>query len=296
MIKYLITGGCSFSTYTDKDNWTGHLERELQNIYPILTANHTGYNSQGQELIQKKVTLAILEALDNGYTPDEILVTVMWSGTYRKAWYIDNKKVIERMVEMWPTFKGGMCSQFLDLKNEGPKIPTYFKTAYGNDFLYNPEGGWYYTVNGSDCKMEFVQQHYELDGWMNGGVGKVHISLENIVMLQNFCRLYNIKLVNQFFMDHVYQDFVDNKDHQIIQYLFRQLDKNMITDGMFEYLHKYLLIERHEAGQLTHEQRRKLDDGRNIFNKDGFHPGSMGSKLWCDNVLVPFIKNNYLGE
>ena len=290
---YLITGGCSFSTYTDDANWKSYLEGKLKKTNSQLRVNHTGYNSQGQELIQKKVTLAIVEALDDKYKPEDILVVVMWSGTYRKAWYIENKKIIEQMIQSWSTFKGGMCDQFLDLKNHKPKNPESFKPAYGEDFRYNPDGAWYYTVNGSDCKMDFVQQHYELDGWMNGGVGKVHISLENVVMLQNFCRLHNVKLVNQFFMDHVYQDFVDNQEHQIISYLFKQLDKNMIVEGMFEYLHKYLLLERHEASELTHEQRKQLDNGRDIFNKDGFHPGSVGAKLWCDDVLIPFIRKHY---
>jgi len=290
MIKHLITGGCSFSTFTDDTNWKGYLTQYLQKVNPTMSYNHTGYNSQGQELIQKKVMLAITEALNAGYKSDEILVAVMWSGTFRKAWYIDNSKIIERMVKLWPNFKGGMCNQFLDLKNQGPEIPAYFKTAYGDDFVYNPDGGWYYTVNGSDCQMEFVQQHYDLDGWMNSGVGKVHISLENIVMLQNFCKLHGIQLVNQFFMDHVYQDFVDNQQHQIIGYLFQQLDKNMITEGMFEYLHKYLSVSRQGAGELTHDERKKLDAGRDIFNKDGFHPGAIGAKLWCEDVLIPFLE------
>ena len=41
----------------------------------------------------------------------------MWSGTFRKAWYIDNPFVMNEMIKEWSKFVGGMSSQFLDLKN-----------------------------------------------------------------------------------------------------------------------------------------------------------------------------------
>ena len=69
-----------------------------------------------------------------------------------------------------------------------------------------------------------VQYHYMLDGYHGHGIGKVHTSLENIIILQNFCKLNGIKLVNQFFMDHVFQDIENVKDHQIINYLYKQFD------------------------------------------------------------------------
>ena len=87
MIKHLITGGCSFShSQCPSDNWLEPLVDWLKEKNPELTYEHTGYLSNGQELIQKKVTLSISEALESGLNPDEILVVVMWSGTFRKAW------------------------------------------------------------------------------------------------------------------------------------------------------------------------------------------------------------------
>ena len=57
MIKHLITGGCSFSLYAiPHENWLGPLTNWLKTVNPNLTHHHTGYSSQGQELIQKKVT------------------------------------------------------------------------------------------------------------------------------------------------------------------------------------------------------------------------------------------------
>jgi hypothetical protein len=295
MIKHLITGGCSFSFGKDISGWTANLTNLLKEKNINLTYEHTGYLSQGQELIQKKVMLAIIDALDNGFNPDEILVVVMWSGTSRKAWYIDNPNIIQKMKVGWKKFQGGMSSQFLDLKNNNTsKEPNFFETFNGTKFDYNPYGGWYFTVDGSDCTLDFVKDYYMIDANTNG-VGKVHLSLENIVTLQNFCKLHKVKIVHQFFMDNVFKSIEDNKNHQIINYLYRQLDFNLlIKDGMFEHIHSYLNVEREKSIFISHDERKLLDAGRNYFDSDGFHPGEYGAKLYCENVLFPFLTNKKL--
>jgi hypothetical protein len=213
----------------------------------------------------------------------------MWSGTDRKAWFIDNNHIIQEIVNGMPKFNGGMSRQFLDLKNSLSENRGIFKTFSGSEFDYSRDQGWYFTVNGSDCKMEFVQQHYMLDQFA-GGVGKVHTSLENIIMLQNFCKLHRIRLVQQFFMDLVYQDIEKWRNHQIIKYLYNQLDfDSIIKDGMFDYLHTFIGTPREQARDLTHEQRLKLDADRSYFTKDGFHPGTVGGDVWCKNILFPFL-------
>ena len=292
MIKHLITGGCSFSHGPfPEDSWIGNLENHLRSINPELSREHTGFLSQGQELIQKKVTLAVMDALSKGIDPSEILVVVMWSGTYRKAWYIDNKYIIDKMAKLWKNFDGGMSAQFLDLKNNNGQA-QFFETKNGSQFHYSKDGGWYFTVNGSDCPMEFVQQHYLLDGDMGNGVGKVHMSTENMIMLQNFCKLNNVKFIHQYFMDSSYLDIEKHREHQLISYLYKQLDSNiMIKNGMFEYLHTLLDIPREEAIMVTHDDRKRLDEPFGYFNKDGFHPSRLGAKLWFENVLLPFLES-----
>jgi hypothetical protein len=63
----------------------------------------------------------------------------------------------------------------------------------------------------------------------------------------------------------------------------------MITEGMFETVHELLSVSRDEVKELTHESRLKLDDNRRYFSRDGFHPGPLGSKYWCEKILYPFI-------
>lgn len=292
MIKHLITGGCSFSTGDDDNGWVGGLTHLLKEKCSGLTTNHTGRNSSGQELIQKRVMSAILSAIESGIDKNEILVVVMWSGTSRKSWFVDNPLIIERMVNDWPDFNGGMTNQFLNLTNNSIDDEGSFYTKNGSEFKYNRQGGWYLTVNGSDSKLEFVQQHYLLDKEVNG-VGKTHSSLENIVMLQNFCKLHNIKLVNQFFMKHVYEDIIKHKDHEIVSYLYKQFDyTNTITQGMFEYVHKFIGIAEDDAILLSHEERKNIQNKYNLeyFAQDGFHPGQMGYEVWCEDILFPVVK------
>lgn len=292
MIKHLITGGCSFSNGFHSNGWTGILTKKLQSINPDLTYDHTGRPSSGNDLIQKRTSIAVLEALERGLNPSDMLVVVMWSGTGRKAWYIDNEAVVLKMTESWAEFEGGMTNQFVNMKGDlEENLPGVFYTKGGSDFKYNPQGGWYLSVNGSDTKLPFVKEHYLLDGQPNGP-GKVHDSLQNIVVLQNLCRLHKVKLINQFFMNHVYDDIEQHKRHEIVNYLYKQFDHdNSIKEGLFEYLHPYIGVEKDRAVMLTHDERRNRSNatGLDYFHSDGFHPGEAGFDQWCQNILFPFL-------
>ena len=267
MIKHFITGGCSFTHW--KNSWAYTVENYLKSKNNNLTSLNTSFPSQGQGMIQKKVMLAVVEALDNGIRPEEILVAVMWSGTSRSSWYIDNPDLVKKMD---PTDR---C--LIDLKN-----------------IKSVSGGWYTTEHGNnknDYILSFTQQHFLIDE-VAGGVGKVHDSLENIIMLQNFCKLHNVTLIQQFYMDFVFEDIDKHKNHQIINYLYKQLDfDNIITQGMLEYIETFLTISKKDSRELTPEQRIEASGGLELFDSDGFHPGVYGTKLWCKNILFPFLKS-----
>lgn len=267
MIKHFITGGCSFTHW--ENSWFYTVENYLKSKNDSLTSLNTSFPSQGQGLIQKKVMLAIVEALESGIQPEEILVAVMWSGTSRSCWYIDNPDIVKQIDQ---TDRG-----LITLKNS-----------------LSESGGWYYSEHGNsknDRKLGFSQQHFLLDKFTNG-VGKVHDSLENIIMLQNFCKLHKVTLIQQFYMDFVFEDIEKYKNHQIINYLYKQLDfDNIIKQGMLEYLETFLSISKTAPRPLTPEQRTNSSAGLELFCPDGFHPGLYGTKLWCKNILFPFLKS-----
>jgi hypothetical protein len=92
-------------------------------------------------------------------------------------------------------------------------------------------------------------------------------------------------------MDSVFEDIENNKNHQMINYLHKQLDETTILkNGMFEYLHTLLNIDRKESTNVSHSERLRLDENTGYFSKDGFHPSKLGAELWCKNILFPFLE------
>jgi hypothetical protein len=268
MVKCLITGGCSFTAWKDRLSWVDLLEEYLKFKNNNLKSIHTAHHGQGQGQIQKKVMLAVSEAFDNGLSPEEILVVVMWSGTCRKSWYIDNRDILKKLSTTDAKIK--------DLKNNKAKV-----------------GGWFDTHNSSAFinELRFTHSYYLIDEQL-GGVGKVHDSLENIVMLQNFCKLHGVKLIHQFFMDNVFEDIEKHKEHQIINYLYKQLDlDNLIKQGMLEYLESFLNIPKETPRPLHYTDRIKGSMGVTLFDTDGYHPGPEGVNRWFENIVSPFLKN-----
>ena len=268
MIKHLITGGCSFTAWENTVSWANSLTEYLKFKNNNLTAICTAHRGQGQDQIQKKVMLSILDAFDNGLIPEDILVVVMWSGTCRKSWYIDNSDILKKLATT--------DSLLYDLKNK--KTTT---------------GGWLTTHNSTGylSNLKFTHDYYLIDEEL-GGVGKVHDSLEHIIMLQNFCKLNGVKLVHQFFMDNVFEDIEKHKEHQIINYLYKQLDfDSIIKQGMMEYLESFLNITKDKSRPLDYLERINRSNGISLFDRDGYHPGVDGVKLWSENVLFPFLQS-----
>jgi len=270
MIKQLITDGCSFST-PNPYGWPLSLFDFLKSQNPDLTFVCTAMSGHGNGLIQKRTMLNVVEALNSGLAPEEILVVVMWSGNSRSSWYIDNPNMTKLF--NFPTNHRVL----MDLKN-----------------IRTPKGGWHSTEHGSheiDEKLKITQLYHMLDEFPNG-VGKMHDSLENMIMLQNFCKLKGVTLIQQYYMDMVFEDIERLADHQIINYLYEQLDfDNIIKQGMLEYIESFLNIKKPIDRDIDFNDRINAQNGIDLFHKDGFHPGPDGVKLWCENKLFPFIKN-----
>lgn len=268
MIKCLITSGCSFSPRSTTSGWTGEITKKFESIYPELISMHRGLPSQGQELIQKKAVFAIVEALNKGYKPEEIAVVVMWSGTERTAWYIDNPDIMRDILLQWKLeFNSGWSCQFFDLENKSSSEKIGL-TKNNNEIVYDPNGGWYFT-NGHGAEIEFIKQYFMFDKDIPG-IGMVHKSLENMIFLQNFCKVKNIKLCQQFYMDHVFTDILKHKDHKAINYLYKELDFDTI---LLKSIYNY------------------LQPNTEYFMDDNIHPNDLGAKVYSENVLIPFLES-----
>lgn len=266
-IKCVITSGCSFSANDYVYGWP-YL---LRGLMPHAQVKILGLVSSGNEVIQKKATLALVEALQH-YDPNEILVLPMWSGLDRKAFYISNKAEIDRMVNKWKQQDKWWHTQFTDLKNQLAEKKEMFVKNNGEEhkIVYNPLGGWYLfhtdSQDGTDINVAFSKTNLDF-------TYGIHIGLENIIFLQEFCKSHNVKIFHQFFMDSVLDSIEEERGHQLVWYLYDQLDKELIVS---KSIHGWL--DRHYSGSEVY-----LSEGNT-------HPGPLGHKLYTHEVLWPFLK------
>lgn len=271
-IRKIITCGCSFSDPSTPYTWPNQLEAYItKNIDPTVKFDHRGLSSQGQELIQKKSAHAIYEALETGYKPEEIAVFVMWSSVDRKSFYIDNPDTIDEIVENWKGSNQGWNLQFADLKNESEELILVRSKAQGNNMIhYNKKGGWFITSAHVRDELKFVRDYFMM---ASNAVapGPVHSSLENILMLQYLCKLKGIRLYHQFYMDNIIDDIERWKNHQIVKYLYDDLDRDsFISNGS---MHSYM------------DSREELFVG--VGNS---HPNGLGHRIWLNEVMLPFLE------
>jgi hypothetical protein len=292
-IRRVITGGCSFSDPGSNAIWIYRLEEKVKAIYPNVTFRHVGFNGQGQELIQKKISLALTEEI-NKFTPDEILVLPMWSGTERKAFWIDNKLVIEEIVEEWPKIGVFGSHQFLDLKSKSEIEGVVRCKNTGSSIIYNKNGGWYnchYHCPDSQLSKEFFNSTETV-------IGFITYSLENIIFLQNLCTILGVKLFHSFYRNYVYDDIIQNKDHLNLKYLFSMLDHDKIisTTGIFEYLKniestKDMKLRKTSWVFMHIIEGWKNSNNSEYFEIDKIHPNKTGSQKWVDEVLFPTLQS-----
>lgn len=266
MIKKVITCGCSFSDYKTVFTWPHILEKRLGSS---IRYEHLGLSSQGNDLIQKKLSLAVVESLEK-YSPEEILVIPMWSGTERKAFYVDNPGEIQAIVDTWRPRNCWWETQFADLKNH-LSSPKQVRTSNGWYSNYNTDGGWYicsFTIK--DDSIGSVYFRLTVDR-----INAIHESIQNIIMLQNICKMKGVNLIHQFYMDCVLKDIEENKNHQLVGYLYKQFDESLMTNkrAIYEYL----------KGNV------------NCFaSPTDSHPNEFGHTKWVDEVLIPTLKKRNL--
>ena len=260
-IKCIITSGCSFSAWDNQDTWPYH----LGNILPHADIKYLGLCSSGNEIIQKKATLALHEALQT-YKPEEILVLPMWSGLDRKAFYVSNEHEVDRMVTQWKAEGMWYNTQFADLKNklELPKETFINETER---FVYNHTGGWYIfhadATDGTPLASSYSRSNLDF-------TYGIHIGLENIIFLQEFCKNKRVHFYHQFYMDSVLDSIQEEQEHQIIKYLYEQLDQSII-------------VCRSQHGFLTRSGEAELFE-------DDQHPNNKGHMYYTERALWPFLK------
>ena len=248
-IKHIITAGCSFGDAYTPWTWPHHLEAHTKSIDPNVTFDHRGMGHQGQELIQKKVTHAIMEALD--YINE---IKKYWNESGGSMWHV----------------------QFCDLKNSKENVEIiHYDDDYGQyNVQYNPNGGWYHSA-WQHREPKFINDYVMLTepvtdrNYDKYNINSLHVALENMLMLQNLCKLHGIPFYQQYYMKHTYADIEQNKDHEIINYLYKQLDTpNLVKPAIHEYVKPF---------------------GLTVSEID-VHPNAEGQEKYFNDILKPFLE------
>lgn len=276
-MKRIITSGCSFSDSDTPFVWPNLLEKHIKKLSTDVTFDHRGLSSQGQQLIQKKVIHAIHKAFTEGYKPEDICVMVMWSGHERRSWYIDEPDAIGRIINHWNKKETiSFQLQFGDLENKAD-YPTSVGdfSKLGKKYIpYNKLGGWYIGSRNFD-ELDFFKEYFML----SMTVESIILSLENILMLQSFCKSHNIKLYEQFYMDYVYDLIEGHKTHKEVKHLYDLIDWNNYVST--KSIHGYL-------------KEKEVVPDQYFQNPGDNHPNLAGHLVWTDEVLFPHLeKTNF---
>jgi hypothetical protein len=297
-IKKIITGGCSFSDEFSRQTWPHRLANVVHHYWPNIEFRHTGMSCQGQELIQKKLSLALMEELEY-YKPEELLVLPMWSGTERKTFWVDNLIYVEEIAKQWQERSISWALQFGDLYGRAKPNTInriHIKKPNGNGTMtqYSTEGGWYhcnYLSPDSKLTDEFFKS-------CNTLIGYTTTSLENIIILQNLCKIKGVQIYQSFYRSYVYEDIYQNKNHLNLNYLFKQWDLDTIvsTTGIYEHLRPVDKdIEGWKLEGIFQNIFKVNDkDDRQYFESDNWHPNIKGSSKWVNEVLFPFLTSKNL--
>lgn len=271
MIKYLVTSGCSFTHDPRSPSWAYLLNDRLKDTYPDLFFKNTAYPSQGNIIIQKKAMYALSNLLDQKVNTDEILCVVMWSGLERQTFYIDGDYATNKLIKFLEhDFEGGVEGQLLDLEN---RIPNSRKIVTKNNisFCINMSGGWYLRLPSMGCDAGDIDTYRLSDVFPS--THQVINTVENMVMLENFCKINNIKLVHQFFRQNVLDSILEYREHQSIKYLLKQLNHNMmLNEGQGEFCFNRNLV----------------------ISKTNLHPSREGHAAYCNQILFPFLTDRGL--
>lgn len=267
-VKKIITSGCSFTETRYKDTWPCILKEK----FPDIDFDFLGLESSGNEIIQKRASNALFRALET-YQPDEILVMVMWSSSDRKTFFLDRTQA-NNMIDDWKEQRSqyNVCAQFADLDAQFKSPVTIKQTRDNLDIIMRASGsdGWYnlHQSHHNDFEKLFYTRIHNTHAGINN-------TLENFLLLNMLCERHKVRLVNLFMLDITISDCMLG-EHEINKYLSKEFKTHpIIKPSCFNYV-------------------KSLNDPSH-FRHDGSHPNYEGHKKFVENVVLPWIHNQFPG-
>jgi hypothetical protein len=161
--KIFISGGCSFSQVPNADKtWPAHVAESLEFEKTV----HTGIGAAGNTVISRLIIYAVLDALDQGYDPSDVLVGIMWSGRNRMDAYSTNPNFPHTSIPV------------TDHEHKNYQNPTWLRDQNRYQYLIN--------VNWEDPTSVMYFEHFY------DSVGGMLLTLESVLKTQWFLRAKGI--------------------------------------------------------------------------------------------------------
>jgi hypothetical protein len=231
--KFIIAAGCSFTEYPQDERFKNWPGHLSQYLDCEHTSYFLGTSSADNSYIANRTLYTVTKLDKNLY--NDILVGVMWSGVNRKSFYL----------------------------TEAPD--NYSKTDIVNPTGYIDKN--YYFV-GPSWNDELAKTYYK---YYYDKIGSLIESLKNVLLLQNFLKVNNIKY---FFTEYSYDCISMNKflTHPEVEFFYRSIDKTnfLPVKNMSEW----------------------IDNNTNFqYYIDDTHPTPIMSKEFTYKVIIPHLKS-----
>ena len=263
--KILLTSGCSFTE--GNHNWPTFtndiLDLELINV---------GMGCQGNGLISKKV-LHKIKQLTQRVEPKDILVGIMWSDASRMEWYTEDKNLIMNPV---------------DFQNQHQKNP--------DNFVQNGPGGWVYTnIGWTDSPTDIAKWATDFYSGRFCNIPAMQIRTYEIILnTQNFLDKVGIDYFMTTFTGKVFLPEDDlNPD---IKWIKDCIDwtKFLPVDGCLEWCYHNTDLPYKGEGEKPERCPGEQYNTGDWAPYGGEHPSIEQAKMFSQNVIVPFLKDNQL--
>jgi|SRR6056300_1457532 len=241
-MRKLLVSGCSFTVSYDHTGWAN----SLANHYDVPCHNYASQGA-GNNFISRSIIHGVSEHLKN-YNADDLFVTVMWSGAGRMEIY---RSDISDLLEDFTTDENPIS--LVDQNVHWLKLRSHLDEKYSR--------AWY-DIFYDDVFADIC-------------------TLENILRVQWFLKLHNIKYVMTVFAPSCLPE-EHNRNNPDIKYLYDMIDWGKFVDvnSCMEWCHyeSGLPMDTNEKEKTAIYARHPTPDQHNAFTKQ---------------ILIPFIDKLY---
>lgn len=270
MIKHLVTSGCSFS-----DNFQGRWPQYLAEHFDAQLYNR-GQGSAGNDWIADSAIYQVAMLLEQGVSPYNMGVAVMWSGIGRRGIHVskDESPNWDKLTENRENQAQGNPVAFID-----QPANTYFGPNHTVD------NGW--MIGSALCdfhndEIKRMKQMYIARYKTNESL--LIDSLNNWLKLQWFCDSKGIPLINMTYRNLHHYPHYPSPDYAPPALYVERYPHLAYLDDMIDY--DLWLFHGDRDGM--YEWCR---DNEYTFYDDGVHPSPESHKLYVDQFIIPRLEN-----